>query len=184
MDWCCIDKKKSEPWKEQLAKLKSRVGSKKNIPEGRSLLQNADKLTLSGGLLYYRYKPKYLIEEVKCFLVPRAHRRTAIDGCHCDTGHQGKKRTESLISDQFWWPGVYEDVNRAVQNCRWCQLYGGREEKAPMVLMMVTAPLQLVYLDFTSFKMTTNLNEKKQCQASYESTEMGHVQSGLGKLKL
>ena len=28
MDWCCLDKKKSEPWMKQLAKLKSRLGSK------------------------------------------------------------------------------------------------------------------------------------------------------------
>ena len=99
MDWCHLDKKKLEPWMEQLAKLKSRLETKKNTLEGRSILQNADKLTLSGGLLYYRYKPKYQIEEVKCFVVPRVHRRTAIDGCHHDTGHQGKKRTKSLISD-------------------------------------------------------------------------------------
>ena len=46
----------------------------KNTPEGKSILQNADKLTLPGGLLYYRYKPKYQIEEVKCFFVPRAHK--------------------------------------------------------------------------------------------------------------
>ena len=145
MDWCHLDKKKLEPWTEQLAKLKSRLGTKKNTPEGRNILQNADKLTLSGGLLYYRYKSKYQIEEVKHFVVPRVHRRTAIDGCHHDTGHQGKKRTESLISDRFWWPGVFKNVNRAVQNCRWCQLYEGMEEKAPM---MVTAPLQLVHLHF------------------------------------
>ena len=104
MDWCCLDRKKSEPWMGQLAKLKSRLGSKKNTLEGRSILQNADKLTLSGGLLNYRHKPKYQIKEVKHFVVPRAHRRTAIDGCHRDTGHQGKKRMESLISDQFWGP--------------------------------------------------------------------------------
>ena len=89
MDWCHLDKK-SEPWTGQLAKLKSRPGSKKNTQEGRSILQNAYKLILSGGLLYYRYKPRYQIKEVKCFVVPRAHRRTAIDGCHCDAGHQGK----------------------------------------------------------------------------------------------
>ena len=118
MDWCCLDKKKFQSWTEQLANLKSRLGTKKNTPEGRSILQNADKLTLSRGLLYYRYKPKYQIEEVKHFIVPRTHRRTAIDGYHCNTGHQGEKRTESLISDRFWWPGVFEDVNRAVQNCR------------------------------------------------------------------
>ena len=65
---------------------------------------------------------------------------------------------ESLISDQFWWPGVHEDVDWAVQNCRH-QLHGEREEKAPMVPMMVTAPLQLVHLDLTSFETTTNLSE-------------------------
>ena len=65
MDWCHLNKKRSKPWTEQLAKLKSRLEPKKNTPEGRSILHNADKLTLSGGLLYYRHKPKYQIEEVK-----------------------------------------------------------------------------------------------------------------------
>ena len=53
MDWCHLDKKKSEPWIRQLLKLKSRLGSHKNTPAGKSLLRNADKLTLFGGLLYY-----------------------------------------------------------------------------------------------------------------------------------
>ena len=89
---------------------------------------------------------------------------TAIDDCYHDMGHQGKKRTKSLISDQSWWPGVFEDVNRAVQDSRWCQLYRGREEKVPMVQMMVTAPLQLVHLDFTSFKTTKDLNESPKVE--------------------
>ena len=80
-------------------------------------------------------------------------------------GHQGKKRTESLISDQFWWPGIHEDIDRAVQNCKQCQLYGGKEEKAPMVQMMVTAPLQLVHLEFTSFEITTDLNETPKVES-------------------
>ena len=46
IDWCHLNKKKSEPWTEQLAKLKSRLVSKKNTPEGRNILWNA-KLTLS-----------------------------------------------------------------------------------------------------------------------------------------
>ena len=56
MDWCRLNRRKSQPWTKQLAKLKSRLGTKKNTPEGRSILCNTDKLTLSGGLLYYRYK--------------------------------------------------------------------------------------------------------------------------------
>ena len=54
-------------------------------------LRNADKHTLLGGLLYYRHKPKYQIEEVKHFVVQKAHQRTAIDGCHHDAGHKGKQ---------------------------------------------------------------------------------------------
>ena len=43
MDWA--EAQFEEP--EIEAKLKSRLGTKKNTPEGRSILQNADKLTLS-----------------------------------------------------------------------------------------------------------------------------------------
>ena len=99
MDWCCLDRRKSQPWTEQLTKLKFRLGTKKNTLEGKSILRNADKLTLFGGLLYYRHKPKYQIKEVKCFVVPKVHQRTAIDGCHHDASHQGRKRRVSSLID-------------------------------------------------------------------------------------
>ena len=99
MDWCRLNKKKSEPGQNSWPSSGPGLGTKKNTPEGRSILRNADKLTLSGGPLHYRYQPKHQVEEVKSFVVPRAHRRTAIDGCHHDTGYQSKKRTESHISD-------------------------------------------------------------------------------------
>ena len=54
---------------------------------------------------------------------------------------------------------VYNDIDKAVKNCRWCQLYGGKEEKASMVPLMVTSPLQLVHLNLTLLETTTNLNE-------------------------
>ena len=38
MDWCHLDRKRSEPWTEQLAKLKSRLRAKKNTTEGKSIL--------------------------------------------------------------------------------------------------------------------------------------------------
>ena len=99
MDWCHLNRRKSQPWTKQVTKLKFRLGTKMNTPKGKSILRNADKLTLSGGLLYYRHKLKYQIEEVKCFVVPKAHWRTVIDGCQHDASHQGKKeqRVSSLI---------------------------------------------------------------------------------------
>ena len=51
MDWCHLNRRKSQPWTEQLTKLKFRLGTKKNTPERKGILKNADKLTLLGGLL-------------------------------------------------------------------------------------------------------------------------------------
>ena len=102
MDWCHFNRRKSQPWTEQLAKLKSRLGTKKILQREGVYCGTWTNSSCQGGLLYYRYKPKYQIEEVKCFVVPIAHQRTAIDGCHHDADHQGKKRMKSLISDRFW----------------------------------------------------------------------------------
>ena len=71
-------------------------------PEYSSQEEPVEKCTLaalSGGLLYHLYAPKYQVDEIKCFVVPWAHRQTALDGCHQDAGNQGKKRMESLVSD-------------------------------------------------------------------------------------
>ena len=100
MDWCQLDIKKSKLWAQQLLKFKSHLGPNKNTPTGKSLLRNVDQLTLCGGLLYHRYTPKYQVDEVKHFIVLRAHRRTAIDGCHRDVGTRARRewRTLSLIN--------------------------------------------------------------------------------------
>ena len=83
----------------------------------------------------------------------------ALNGCHRDAGHQGNKRTLSLVTDRFWWPGVQEAAENIVHDCKRCQAYGGIESKAPMVSLKVTAPLQLMHLDFTSFESTMDLDK-------------------------
>ena len=90
-----------------------------------------DKLILTGGLLYYQHKPKYQLEEEKQFVVPQAHRGMAIDGCHQDAAHQGKKRQRVLsqinsghqVSMKMWIePSKIADVANSV---------GGRRRKLP-----------------------------------------------------
>ena len=38
MDWCHLDKRKSQPWTEQVTMLKFRLGTEKNTPKGKSIL--------------------------------------------------------------------------------------------------------------------------------------------------
>ena len=85
------------------------------------------------------HSPKYL-EEIKWFFMPWAHRQTALNQCHRDAGHQGKKRTPCLVTDRFWWPVIQEAAENIVHDCKRCQAYGGIESRAPMVSLKVTAP--------------------------------------------
>ena len=55
MDWCWFDRKKSKLWMQQLLKFKSQPGLNKSTLAGKSLLRNADQLTLCRGLLYHQY---------------------------------------------------------------------------------------------------------------------------------
>ena len=74
LEWCLNDKKKGTPWAQQLEKLKAHLGSLKNQPEGKCIIRNADKLTLSVGMLYYQHSPKYL-EEIKWFVMLISYQR-------------------------------------------------------------------------------------------------------------
>ena len=74
-----------------------------------------------------------------------------------DTKARREQRVSSLINSggqasmrtSIKWFRIADNVN----------FMGEKREKAPMVPMMVTTPLQLVHLDFTSFEITTDLNE-------------------------
>ena len=33
----------------------------------------------------------------------------ALNGVHCDTGHQGQQRMLALTQERFWWPMMVED---------------------------------------------------------------------------
>ena len=42
----------------------------------------------------------------------------ALKGCHDDLEHLGIERTLDLLRDQFYWPGMTEDVTRQIQHCQ------------------------------------------------------------------
>ena len=46
--------------------------------------------------------------------LPTALRLQALKGCHDDLGHLGIERTLDLLRDQFYWPGLREDVTRHI----------------------------------------------------------------------
>ena len=71
IDWCCLDKRKSEPWTEQLVKLKSRLGTRKILQREEAYCRMLINSTCLEDC--YTTGTSLSTKEVKCFVVPKAH---------------------------------------------------------------------------------------------------------------
>ena len=96
--------------------------------------------------------------ETKLFIIPRVYQRRAIDGCHQDAGHQGQNRMLSLAAERFWWPDMPPEVRNAVKNCQKYIKHEFNSSKEPLHPIIVTAPLDLVHIDFTSIEVSGDDN--------------------------
>ena len=93
------------------------------------------------------------------FLVPTGQCRVALNGVHCDAGHQGQQRMLTLAQDCFWWPIMVDDCRALVQGCQWCHTFEGVVPKAPLCPIRVCALLELIHVDFMSVESTMELNK-------------------------
>ena len=103
---CCkwLSKKRSIIPQKRDALLKECMSEHSTSEEGKALFRVRNSLTLWKGLMYMNIMPKGETEGLLAFVVPSAHRRTALNGVHQDTGHQGQQRTLVLAKECFWWP--------------------------------------------------------------------------------
>ena len=111
MEWISTNK---------LQDLKHILGDDTATEEGMAILREWKKFMLHQGALYYHHSLARELEEVMQFVVPMAHRVAAMNGCHRDAGHQGQQQTLSLLQDQFWWPDMAMQMERAISSCERC----------------------------------------------------------------
>ena len=77
--------------------LKHHLGDLASTSEGLGFISRQKSIVLINGKLYSKCKLKGEAETIVVFIIPKAHRRKAISGCHQDAGHQGQNRTASLL---------------------------------------------------------------------------------------
>ena len=144
-------------WKVQ--DLKHPLRGNANTEDRKTILQEWKKPTLYQGALYNCHTPMGKLEEVLWFVVPTAHQVTAMIGCHWDAGHQGQQQTLYLLHDQYWWPGMATQMQKAIRNCEQCIQHDGTHAKASMWTILVTVPLELLHIDFTSIEKIMELDQ-------------------------
>ena len=85
-------------------------------------------------------------------VVPQMHRNKVMKMAHDGimAGHQGISRTTERIQQQFYWPGMVEDIKHYCRSCDVCQLtiQKGKVGKVPLGRMpLIEQPFQRVNID-------------------------------------
>ena len=118
-----------------------------------------ENFVLMGGTIYLCKTPVGEIDSFLVFVVPEGHCRTILNGCCQDSCHQQKERILALVAWRFW---MAMKLHHVVDTCRCCKMFKGRRETATLCLILVSAPLELVHIDFTSIKMEWDLGKLPQ----------------------
>ena len=105
--WLHTCKDSSFPKRDAL--LKKYLGNNADTEKGHSLFHTCHSLVLSKGLLYVSTMPMGEAEGILAFVVPTGQCCAALNGVHCNVGHQGQQRTLTLMQEQFWWPMMADD---------------------------------------------------------------------------
>ena len=134
--------------------LKYHLGDMASTSEGLGFISRQKSLVLVNGKLYLKCKLKGEAETTVVFIVPKANRQKAIDGCYWDVGHQGQNKTASLLLEWFWWPRMTLEVKATVKNCKQCLCHDGDSIRAPLVPVEATGPMDLLHLDFTKIEVS------------------------------
>ena len=121
------------------------------------LKQKEEQLIMKNGLLYRQSKQGPIEETVFQFVVPQIHRSAALDGCHHKAVHQGQHRSLFLLQEQFWWPGMAQDLRNRIKKCGRCRKFEAAPPIAPLKPLTCSGPGELLHMDFTSIEETVPL---------------------------
>ena len=80
-------------------------------------------------------------------VLPKELFQRIMQGCHDETGHQGRDRTVSLVRERFYWDTLYKDTSDYVAQCPRCLRRKGTSRLALLQPFFATQPLEIIHLD-------------------------------------
>nr|KAG5692917.1 hypothetical protein BaRGS_031421 [Batillaria attramentaria]KAG5699313.1 hypothetical protein BaRGS_004250 [Batillaria attramentaria] len=118
-----------------------------------TMMKNFENFIMKRGVLHRQTKTD---EGNKLQVVlPEGFIKRALRGLHNDIGHPGRDRTAGLVRERFWWPGMSRDIESWCQDCPRCIRRKAVGDKAPMVNITSSQPLELVCMDYLSLETSS-----------------------------
>ena len=132
-------------WKQRSCR-PSKLNLRSSSSELRSLMKEWDKLHLKDGILFRSvHSDNGQIEQL---VVPRSCRQHILVSLHDNMAHPGRDKTLALVQERFYWPKMSTEVINKVAKCRRCICRKAASQKAPLVPITSTQPLELVCMDY------------------------------------
>ena len=113
-------------------------------------------LVIQNDLLFIKDMPKNCTESMLLFIVPANKCQAVLDLFHCDTRHQGRDRTYSLLKECFWWLMMRTQMMNNILNCSKCKVFERKDPKPPLCNITVSEPMDLVHIDLLGLETTMN----------------------------
>jgi transposase InsO family protein len=111
----------------------------------RSLWEHRHNLRIRGDLLYYITNTGYKL------LVPSDIRNSLVSDIHETIGHAGVSKLLSVVSSNYYWPGMVEQIKTVVRTCKECQYTKGKyaKDRAPLQPTVVSRPFERIAIDIS-----------------------------------
>ena len=128
--------------------------------ESTQFLNQWDRITEKDQVLYRTNSDNHGNKHVQ-LLLPDSLRDELLRGVHDQCAHQGVERTEQLVRERCWWPGIHKFVQKYVSECERCVVAKGPylPTKTPMSSIIASKPLEVLAMDFTLLEPATDGRE-------------------------
>ena len=126
----------------------------------KKLLNQWDRIIEKEGVLYRSNSDNHGNKRLQ-LLLPGSLRDELLKGVHDECGHQGSERTEQLVRERCWWPGLHDYVKKYLSECERCVVAKGPylPVKTPMTSIIATKPLEVLAMDFTQLEPASDGRE-------------------------
>ena len=119
--------------------------------EDQTMSKTFNNLKMIRGILYREVKDGD--NTIQQLVLPKVYQKTVLQGLHNDVGHPGRDRTLSLIRERFYWPRMTAEIEQWTKQCQRCLLRKSpTNNRAPLVNIVTTYPLELVCMDYLTLE--------------------------------
>ena len=150
LEWCHIQtqnpilsKIMREINNKSLGKMKIKMGMPSEL---KALIRNRTQLILKHRVLYKKARVNARTKQL--LVVPQSYRQRTMEGSHDQVRHLCQDRVLDLLRDRFYWPGMHADVVSYINSCPRCLRRKSQPDKAPLMNIETSQPLELIHLDY------------------------------------